>query len=133
VGLGASAISALPQGYVQNLAEVPQWRKAITAGRLPVARGIALSDDDRMRRAIIERLMCDLSVDLDRVGAPFGRGAKDFAPEFAALAPLTAEGLVGVTGGIVTVPPDARAALRIVASVFDAYLARSNAVHAAAV
>ena len=133
IGLGASAISALPQGYVQNHPDVPAWRKAVDAGELAVARGIALSDDDRLRRAIIERLMCDLEVDLDRVGAPFGKSAVDFAPEAWALRHLMAEGFVDFIGSRLIVPPEARAAVRLVASAFDTYLAKSNAVHAVAV
>ncbi len=129
IGLGASSISALPQGYVQNKPEVPEWRKAIEAGALPVARGIALSADDVLRRAIIEKLMCFLAVDL----AAFGKTPADFLREMAALQPLIAEGYVVQEGNVLLVPQSARAAVRLVASVFDGYLADSKAVHAVAV
>jgi oxygen-independent coproporphyrinogen-3 oxidase len=129
IGLGASSISALPQGYVQNKPEVPEWRKAIAAGELPVARGIALSDEDKLRRAIIEKLMCFLEVDLAR----FGKTPEDFPREMEALAPLMAEGFVVRNGTVLSVPAAARAAVRLVASVFDTYLATSKAVHAVAV
>jgi oxygen-independent coproporphyrinogen III oxidase len=129
IGLGASSIGALPQGYVQNRPEVPEWRKAVEAGTLPVARGIALTDDDRLRRAIIEKLMCFLEVDLSR----FGKTPEDFPAEMAALAPLMAQGLVVREGAVLRVPTSARAGVRLVASVFDAYLAGSKAVHAVAV
>jgi oxygen-independent coproporphyrinogen III oxidase len=133
IGLGASAISALPQGYAQNLTEVPDYRKAVQAGELAVARGIVLTDDDRLRRAIIERLMCDLEADLDRLGAPFGKSVADFAREIEALKPLIAEGYVVVDRSRLVVPSSARAAVRLVAAAFDIYLAKSNAVHAVAV
>jgi oxygen-independent coproporphyrinogen-3 oxidase len=133
VGLGASSISALPQGYAQNKAEVPEYRKAILAGELAVARGIALSDDDRLRRAVIERLMCDLKVDLDAVGAPFGKSAADFRAELAALVPYAEQGIVEIDGARLTVPPASRAAVRLVAAAFDSYLGKNNAVHAVAV
>lgn len=133
IGLGASSISSLPQGYVQNKPEVPEWRKDIEAGRPPVARGIALSADDRMRRAIIERLMCDLAVDLDKIGAAYGKSSADFTREYEALQPLIAQGFVVAEAGRLRVPAQARAAVRLVASVFDAYLANSKAVHAVAV
>ncbi|MDE2184040.1 MAG: oxygen-independent coproporphyrinogen III oxidase [Alphaproteobacteria bacterium] len=133
IGLGASSISALPQGYAQNKTEVPDYRKAVEAGELPVARGIALSDDDRLRRAIIERLMCDLGVDLDRVAQPYGKSAADFAAELAALKPLIAQGFATFAGGRLVVPAEARAAVRLVAAAFDTYLAKSTAVHAVAV
>ena len=133
IGFGASSISALPQGYVQNRTEVRAWREAITEGHLPVARGIALSDNDRLRRTIIERLMCDLSVDLDKVAAPFGRRARDFAHEFAMLAPLADCGLVVREGAVLRVPAEARSAVRLICAVFDTYLPQSKAVHAPAV
>ena len=103
------------------------------AGHLAVARGIALNDDDRLRRAIIERLMCDLAVDLDAVGAPFGKSAADFRSEIAALAPFIADGTARISGSKITMEPSARVAVRMVAAVFDSYLAKGNAIHAAAV
>ena len=133
IGLGASAISALPQGYAQNKTEVPDYRKAVQAGELAVARGIVLTDDARLRRAIIERLMCDLEADLDRLGAPFGKSFADFRPEIETLKPLIAEGYVAVDRSRLVVPPSARAAVRLVAAAFDVYLAKSKAVHAVAV
>jgi oxygen-independent coproporphyrinogen-3 oxidase len=133
IGLGASSISALPQGYAQNKPDVPEYRKAILASALAVARGIVLADDDRLRRAIIERLMCDLAVDLDAVAKPFGKSAADFQPELAALASYVADGTVEISGAKITVPPASRAAVRLVAAVFDSYLSKGNAIHAAAV
>lgn len=129
IGLGASSISSLPQGYVQNKPEVPEWRKAIEAGELPVARGIALSDDDKLRRDIINTLMCFLQVDL----AKFGKSPADFPREMEALEPFVAQGFVVREGSVLRVPGPARAAVRLVASVFDSYLAGSKAVHAVAV
>ena len=64
LGLGASAISRLPQGFAQNAPDVGNYSRAVAAGQLATARGIALSDDDRVRGRIIEQLMCDMAVDL---------------------------------------------------------------------
>ena len=133
IGFGASSISALPQGYVQNRPEVREWRKAIESGELPVARGIALDDGDRLRRTIIERLMCDLKADIDKIGKPFGRGARDFAQEFAALAPLVEQGVATIDGASIAVPHSARSAVRLVCAAFDTYLAKGNALHTPAV
>jgi len=130
IGLGASAISALPQGYAQNASDVPAWRNAIRAGKGPTARGVALDEDDRLRRSIIERLMCDLAVDLDAVSG--GQGVC-FARELAALAPLAREGLIRIAGRRIQVLPHARAALRSVCAVFDRYLRQGEGRHALAV
>jgi len=108
IGFGASAIGALPQGYVQNLAATPQWHKAVEGGALPIARGIAVSDEDRLRRHVIERLMCDLAVDLDAACGSLGFPPNTFAHEMAALEPLIADGLAVRRGGVVEVPEAAR-------------------------
>lgn len=139
IGFGASAIGALPQGYVQNIPSTPLWHNAVAAGVLPIARGIALTAEDRLRRHVIERLMCDLSVDLASACDAFGFAPDTFAPELARLAPLCADGLATVSGAIVSVPEEARPFTRVVCAVFDARLAQSLAEapekkrHAAAV
>jgi oxygen-independent coproporphyrinogen-3 oxidase len=126
LGCGASAIGSLPGGYVQNAVSIPAYRAAIRAGRLATARGIALADEDRTRRSVSERLMCDLAVDL-------GGAAGRFAAELTALAPLAAADLVSVEGGVIRIRPQARALARTVCAAFDAYLDRDSARHSQAV
>jgi len=133
IGFGASAIGALPQGYVQNLSHVPAWRDALTAGRLPVARGIALNDDDRIRRHVIERLMCDLEVDLANIAALFGRSPAIFDDSLRGLCALEAEGMVRISGGKVVIKPDRRQAARLVCAAFDQYLSIAPARHSVSV
>ncbi|MEJ0026608.1 MAG: oxygen-independent coproporphyrinogen III oxidase [Rhizomicrobium sp.] len=130
IGFGASAIGSLPQGYVQNHAEVPAWRAALLTGALPAARGIALTDDDRIRREAIERLMCDLEADLAAIARRHGRAPALFADTLAELQNLARDGLVTVEGWHVRVP-DA-AAIRIVCAAFDAYLGKAG-MHSVAV
>ncbi|MBL8781531.1 MAG: oxygen-independent coproporphyrinogen III oxidase [Alphaproteobacteria bacterium] len=133
IGFGASAISSLPQGYAQNASAAPDYAGMIRAGGLAVARGRALTDDDRIRRAIIERLMCDLAVDIAALAATYGRHPSDFLPEIRSLAPLQAQGIVQVEGWRVRVPQEMRVAVRLVCAAFDAYLQPQTARHAIAV
>lgn len=136
IGFGPSAISAFAQGYAQNHTRLDDWRRAVEAGDPPVARGTALDDEDRLRRAAIERLMCDLELDLDALCRRFGvegGAAAHFEAEFARLARMQAEGLVRVEGAVLRVPESARAFVRVVASVFDAYLEPGHAKHSVAV
>lgn len=133
IGLGASAIGSLPDGYVQNLATVPSYRAALAKGELPVARGVALSPDDRLRRAIIERLMCHLEVDLDEVCAGFAAPDTDFSDALEALAPLAGDGVVSFDRGKLTISPAWRSATRLVCAAFDRYLARGPARHSVSV
>ncbi len=123
IGLGATSISALPQGYVQNITETGAYSRAVTEGHLPVARGYALAGEDRLRRAVIERLMCDLAVDLDAVARAHGYAPGHFAPELARCGQFVEDGLARVEGSLLTVPEAGRAALRVVASLFDQHLA----------
>lgn len=133
VGLGASAIGSLPDGYVQNLATVPAYRAALAKGELPIARGVALSKDDRLRRAIIERLMCHLEVDLDQISKDFKASAADFSDVLEALGPMAADGVISVDQGKLTISPAWRSATRLVCAAFDQYLARSPARHSVSV
>ena len=130
IGLGAASIGFLPQGYVQNSPNLKLYREAIERGRLATARGFAMSDEDRLRRSIIERLMCDLAVDL----ANHATDARtDFAHELAQLSDLAAEGLVTVQGTEITVPEAMRPFVRKVASVFDTHLQGVEKRHSRAV
>ena len=67
LGFGASSIGGLPQGYVQNAPDVGGYARAIRSGQLATIRGVTLSNEDRVRGGIIERLMCDMEVDLRKI------------------------------------------------------------------
>ena len=128
IGLGPSAISTLPQGYVQSHANIGAWRRAIEAGLLSVARGHVLTRDDTRRAAIIEQLMCGFEVDL----APFG-GRSAFSQELDRLVPLADDGLVETRGDHIFIPECARAFSRLIAQAFDAYATIAPMPHSRAV
>ena len=133
IGLGASAIGALPWGYVQNHPRVPEWRDAVRAGQLPTARGVALTDEDRLRRALIERIMCDLRADLPAIAAALGADPDGLLAAGPMLQAQARDGLVEWDGRIVRVTEAGRPFLRAVAAVFDTYFQASEARHAAAI
>ena len=133
LGVGMSAIATLPQGYLQNTVSVHEWRSAVDAGRLPVAKLRETSDDDRLRRAVIERLMCDMAVDLSAVAAAHGCRGDVFDAERPRLALLAQDGLIHLEGNRIAVRPDCHTLVRTVAAVFDRYLGRGAATHAKAV
>jgi oxygen-independent coproporphyrinogen-3 oxidase len=131
IGLGASAISALPQGYAQNVADVPSWRRALAQEGFATTRGIALSPQDRARREIIEQLMCHLEADVAQVARVHGLTPPSFGPELAALQEYAEEGLLEINGAHIRVLE--RALVRVVSAVFDTYLQKGSAKHAVAV
>jgi oxygen-independent coproporphyrinogen-3 oxidase len=122
IGLGASAIGSFRQGYVQNIAQEAPWRAAISAGHLPIARGVTRTSEDLFRGEIIERLMCDLEVDLARVCADHDRELRELAPELARLDAFADDGLIYLADGRVTLTPAGRLLMRPICAVFDAYL-----------
>jgi oxygen-independent coproporphyrinogen III oxidase len=126
IGFGTSAIGSLPQGYVQNAARTVDYRDAIEAGRLATVRGRTLTDDDRLRRDIIEQLMCNLEVDLAGTAAARDRSLSDFAAELAEIDALEKRGLLQRRGGIITVAEEARPLVRTICAVFDTYLSEGE-------
>ncbi len=133
IGLGASAIGRLPQGYVQGVTAIPEWQAAVMAGRLPVARGVELTAEDRFRGEIIERLMCELEVDIGDVAARHGRSACEVEAEIGDLDLLAGDRLVDRDGRRIRVTERGRPFVRSVCAVFDRYLDSVRARHAAAV
>jgi oxygen-independent coproporphyrinogen-3 oxidase len=122
IGFGTSAIGSLPQGYIQNAPTTVAYREAVLSGRLPVVRGVALSQDDRLRRTIIERLMCDFSVNLDEIASEFRWSVSELTSEIGAIDDLAKDGLVVRDGFMLTIPDKGRALVRNVCAVFDRYL-----------
>jgi oxygen-independent coproporphyrinogen III oxidase len=132
IGFGTSAIGSLPQGYIQNAPTTVAYREAVRNGRIPVVRGVVLSEDDRLRRTIIERLMCDFSVDLDEVASEFSWNLSDFQPEIDVIDELARDGLVVRNGPTLTIPDEGRALVRNVCAVFDRYLENGTQRHSRA-
>jgi oxygen-independent coproporphyrinogen-3 oxidase len=127
IGLGASSIGALPAGFVQNEPDERQYIASVTAGRLPVRRGVATTVEDRVRAALIERLMCDFSLRLDEVPAPV------LATALQKMRPLMEAGLVSVQDGSLVLAPVGHRFVRQVAVCFDAYFEAGARRHSAAI
>ena len=133
LGFGASAIGYLPQGYVQNERPLKAYRQAIDSGVLPAAKGIGLSTDDKLRRDIIEDIMCNLTVDLGARCAEHGANVSDLDEDIAKLSELVDDGICTVDGNTITVKDDGRPFIRLVASAFDTYFASGVGRHSKAV
>jgi oxygen-independent coproporphyrinogen III oxidase len=137
IGLGASAIGSLRQGFVQNAPDTAGYSRALMSGQFSTVRGFALSADDRIRGRIIESLMCNLECDIDevvdQVAAEGGHGRDSFEQEIEALQPFLAGGFAYVDGRRIVVHESGRPYLRLIAATFDAYLPDSHARHSIAV
>ena len=121
---GMSGISQIPDAYWQNQKELPAYRQAVEDGRLPSQRAYVLTDEDKLRRETIMRVMCDLSLDFSAMSARLGIDfAAHFATELDALAPFVADGLVAREVGGITVTDSGRLFIRNIAMCFDGTLA----------
>jgi len=133
IGFGASSISSTDHGFVRNETEIGAWSIAVGLGRLPVARGIALRGEDRLRRAAIEWLICQGTVDTVALASGFGV-AVDWADDaLERLRPMVTDGLVEVEDGQVTMTQAGRPFTRVAAAAFDTYLAARTARQGVAV
>lgn len=123
VGLGVSAIGSIGPAYSQNAVDTAGYQAALAAGRLPVCRGIAVDEDDRLRAKIIQSLMCYDELDLQAFGAANGIAFESyFADELVRLEPLQADGLIELLPHSLRITPAGRLLLRSIAMVFDRYL-----------
>lgn len=123
VALGVSAIGRVGATYSQNAKTLAEYCDHLDQGRLPVARGLALTRDDVLRRAVIMALMCQGHVDFEAMGlAHLIDFRRHFAVELAALGPLIAQGLVLLSDHDIQVTPLGWFFVRAVAMVFDRYL-----------
>ncbi len=133
IGFGVSSISALPNGFAQGLRDTLSWSTAVKSGRSPVTRGLVTSDEDRMRAQIIERLMCDFTVNPAAIARRHGFDENVLLNAFERLKELQSDGMVTMSDNIVSVADDRRIFVRNVAQAFDAHYIEAPARHSRAV
>ena len=122
-GFGISSISSTPDSYRQNCKTLPEWRAALAVCRLPpIERGLRLTAEDRRRRTIIMRLMCDRRIDYAALSRAIGVDFEiEYREELRSLADLQADGLVASVAGGWEVTPLGVPLLRVIAMRFDAH------------
>ena len=123
IALGVSSIGKVGASYSQNAKTLEDYYDAIDAGQLPVVRGLALSRDDLVRRAVIMSIMCQGSVLFEPMEQAWLLGFREyFAPEMAALQDLQSKGLVQISDEGFQVTSMGWFFVRAVAMLFDRYL-----------
>jgi oxygen-independent coproporphyrinogen-3 oxidase len=122
-GMGVSAISSVGDAYAQNHREIPAYQSAVAERGIATMRGYRLSADDRLRRAVIGRLLCHTVIPKRDVEREFSILFDEyFASELARLAEPSADGLVILDRDEIRVTPLGRIFIRNVAMVFDRYI-----------
>jgi len=127
IALGVSSISKVGDTYAQNAKTLPEYYRLIESGNLAIKKGVSLQPDDRLRRNVIQALMCATRLDFDAIEAEHRIDFEQyFAPELTALAALEQDGLVIREQRSIVITARGRLLMRNVAMLFDAHLPRSN-------
>ncbi len=122
-GFGMSSISHAGGNYFQNHKELADYYAALDAGNLPLLRGYAMTDEDKIRYHAIMHIMCNLYIDYAQLSAEMGINfAEHFKADIASLDDLETDGLVRREKGGLHVTPLGRLFVRIIAMRFDAYI-----------
>ncbi len=127
IGIGASAISKLPQGFAQNAVPVDEYFRRVKDGGLATARGHAFTADDLMRAYVIERLMCDFSFSWPDLRARFGANADAIRRDASDIVRDDADQLVEDRGDTFRLTARGKVLVRNICAGFDAYLTRDTA------
>jgi len=117
---------------VQNEVAIGRYAQSIATGQLATAKGYRLTADDRLRAEIIERVMCDFSVDLAAICRSHGVSADTVVNGNPQLQRLLADEIVTLEDGVLRLRGEERFLVRAVAACFDAYLAQAGRTHSKA-
>jgi oxygen-independent coproporphyrinogen-3 oxidase len=133
LGLGASAIGRLPQGYVQNAVPTGEYLARMRDIGLATVRGVMLSEEDRLRGCVIEGLMCNFALSKSALERRFGNLAQTILDEAETLLEADRDGFLARTADGFDVTQRGRPFVRTLCACFDAYLGKGRAQHALAV
>jgi len=123
LAFGVSSISQVAGCYSQNVKEMDAYEAALKAGRLPIERGLCMTEDDHIRRDLIMQLICQFELDYASFGARHGIHVQDyFAHALERLQPMVADGLIEMSETGIRVLPRGRLLIRNICMPFDRYL-----------
>lgn len=127
IGIGPSAISYIGDAFAQNEKRLFKYYRRLDENRFATAAGLHLSDDDLVRRWVIEQLMCNLRLSFHELTERFGIVFDDyFEAEIAALEPLQRDTLLERTEHGIEISPVGQVFVRNIAMIFDAYLGKQK-------
>jgi oxygen-independent coproporphyrinogen-3 oxidase len=127
LAIGITSISMLTDLYTQNFKTLIAYYAELDAGRLPVMRGIELSQDDCLRREVIMELMCNFRLRKADIEAKYKIEFDDyFSAALKKLDSFASDGLVKLEHELITITPPGRLLIRNIAMNFDAYLERKD-------
>jgi oxygen-independent coproporphyrinogen-3 oxidase len=128
IGIGLTSIGEGSRYYAQNTKDMKAYEEAIDSGKLPFERGVELSDDDYIRKAVIMELMANFAIDIARVEDEHGINFKEyFANALEELKEFEDASLIEISDKKLTVSLTGTLLIRNIAMPFDAYMHKYSA------
>ena len=125
VALGVSSISQIGDAYFQNSADIDEYMARIESSLLPIKRGVILTDEDDLRRAVIKQLICHFRLTFSDINQAFSIDFKShFKDALASLKPYEEDGLVEISNTGIQVTDKGGLLIRNICMAFDEYLTR---------
>ncbi len=133
LGLGASSIGQTPHGFIQNTHATANYMRQVNDGELPIVRGLAISENDKMYGAVIEQLMCYFEIRKDWLSDNFGKSADPVSQLAHELVAQNEEGYFVETDNGFEITEEGKPFTRQFAAQFDEYLRDGVAKHSVAI
>jgi oxygen-independent coproporphyrinogen-3 oxidase len=126
-GMGITAISGIQNAYAQNQRDLPAWQTAVEHRGIATMRGYHLSEDDRLRRAVISRLLCHMVIFKEEIEQEFKIDFDQyFAGELRGLQSFQDDGLILLDANEIRTSWLGRIFIRNAAMLFDPYLEKQQ-------
>lgn len=123
IGIGLTSISEGIDYYSQNYKDIVSYENALDNGKLPVERGVALTQEDILRKEVIMGLMNNLCLDFSSIESKFNIDFKThFADSLKSLREYEEAGLVSITPDAISTSATGGMLIRNIAMAFDMYL-----------
>ena len=127
VALGITSIGKVADSYSQNIKTIKEYTEVIDSGKLPMFRGIALTDDDILRREVINQLICHFELSFKEIENSFNINFLDyFSSELQGIKEMQSDALLELTAEKILVLPEGKLLIRNICMVFDIYLKRNK-------
>jgi len=123
VAMGVTSIGKIADSYSQNIKTIKEYTASLDSGQLPIYRGISLSQDDILRREVINQLICHFELSFRKIENDFSVNFTDyFSAELKQLKEMQDDSLIELTQNKILVLPEGKLLIRNICMVFDIYL-----------
>ncbi len=119
IGVGLSSIGQLNQGYVQNSSSFKEYKNILNQDQLPIIKGFEINREDKIRKEIIDSLMCFMEVDLEKILQKYNLSQNHFDNELKDISKY--QDIARIDRFKITMVGKYKMSARVIASVFDQY------------